>query len=103
MSELLKSAISEIDYALVTNKGGKEVKEHYLNNAKRLIAEEMEGEDKLDKYDIEKVVKVLEKVVANAPKSLLEETGSAVWYEIIPLEIALRKLKMQLENLKEEA
>lgn len=39
MSELLKSAISEIDYALVSNKGGKEVREHYLNNAKRYINE----------------------------------------------------------------
>ncbi|CCO12730.2 putative uncharacterized protein [Carnobacterium maltaromaticum LMA28] len=39
MSELLKSAISEIDYALVSNKGGKEVREHYLNNAKRFINE----------------------------------------------------------------
>lgn len=102
MSELLKSAISEIDYALHSRKS-EEVKEHYLNNAKRLIAEEMESEDKLDKYDIEKVVKVLEKVIASAPRSLLEDTGSAVWYEIIPLGIALRKLKMRLESLKEEA
>lgn len=102
MSKLLKSAISEIDYALHSRKS-EEVKEHYLNNAKRLIAEEMEGEDKLDKYDIEKVVKVLEKVIASVPRSVLEGTGSAVWYEIIPLEVALRKLKMQLENLKEEA
>lgn len=39
MIELLKSAISEIDYALVSNKGGKEVREHYLNNAKRFINE----------------------------------------------------------------
>lgn len=42
MSSLLESAISEIDYALVTKKGGEEVKEFYLNNAKRLIREYIE-------------------------------------------------------------
>ena len=46
MSELLKSAISEIDYALVSNKGGKEVREQYLNNAKRFI-NEAEKEQKI--------------------------------------------------------
>jgi hypothetical protein len=35
-ASLLDAAISEIDYAITSNKS-KEVKEHYLNNAKRYI------------------------------------------------------------------
>lgn len=55
MSELLKSAISEIDYALVSNKGGKEVREHYLNNAKRYI-NEAEKEQEIQLNEDQQVV-----------------------------------------------
>ena len=55
MSELLKSAISEIDYALVSNKGGKEAREHYLNNAKRYI-NEAEKEQEIQLNEDQQVV-----------------------------------------------
>lgn len=59
------------------------------------------SDDKLDRYDLEKVIKVLKQVIKGAPKSFLGETGSAVWYEIVPLEVALRKLEKQLKRAKE--
>lgn len=70
MSELLKSAISEIDYALVSNKGGKEVREHYLNNAKRFINEaEKEQEIQLNAD---------QRIVFEYLKEFMEVVGSPI-------------------------
>ena len=77
MSELLKSAISEIDYALVSNKGGKEVREHYLNNAKRFI-NEAEKEQEIQLNENQQIV--LEWLKAYSDSDNGDKPISSIWY-----------------------
>lgn len=77
MSELLKSAISEIDYALVSNKGVKEVREHYLNNAKRYI-NEAEKEQEIQLNEDQQIV--LEWLKAYSDSDNGDKPISSIWY-----------------------
>lgn len=110
MSELLKSAISEIDYALVSNKGGKEVREHYLNNAKRFI-NEAEKEQQIQLNENQHYKEVLQEMydgIADlaSPIGLMEtypgsqEADYAQYFIHERSEEMFNKLKLILEEAK---
>lgn len=107
MSELLKSALSEIDYALVSNKGGKEVREHYLNNAKRYI-NEAEKEQEIQLNEDQQIVlewlksKCLHSSLSDIISELafLNCTGGRIRYKLVSVAwISLNEYK-QLEVLQ---
>ena len=110
MSELLKSALSEIDYALVSNKGGKEVREHYLNNAKRFI-NEAEKEQEIQHNENKSYKEVLQEMydgIADlaSPIGLMEtypgsqEANYAQYFIHERSEEMFNKLKLILEEAK---